>query len=120
MEKMSESRYVSQLDVATAQLGLRHCDAALKSPQSAMNERVMRVTELNTGLFDEVRAHPQFGRLAPTILFPAPMTPASPWRSLLQPRPPASDRSPIDLTSLEAANRPWRFSSAGLRRIHCT
>jgi hypothetical protein len=52
MEKMSESRYVSQLDVATAQLGLRHCDAALKSPQSAMNERVMRVTELNTGLFD--------------------------------------------------------------------
>lgn len=54
----STSRYISPLDIANAQLGLRECDTAISFIKRAMSERVMRVTELPMFLFDEVQEDP--------------------------------------------------------------
>jgi tetratricopeptide (TPR) repeat protein len=59
LEKESSVRYISPFDTATAYLGLRDYDAAVSCILKAVEDRVMRVTELPMPLFDEVREDPR-------------------------------------------------------------
>lgn len=54
-----ERHYVSPVDLATAYLGLRNREAAVEWMLRAIDERVMRVTELPMPLFDEIRDDPK-------------------------------------------------------------
>lgn len=49
------NRYVSPFDIGTAYLGLGNCELAAQWIMRAIDERVMRVTELPMPLFDELR-----------------------------------------------------------------
>lgn len=51
-------RYISPFDIGTAHLGLGELEPATQWMQRAIEERVMRITELPMPLFDEIRAEP--------------------------------------------------------------
>ena len=59
LEQYAQTRYISPFDIATAQLGLENHAAAVFWIRKAIDDRVMRVTELEMPLFDEVSEAPE-------------------------------------------------------------
>jgi TolB-like protein len=64
LDSLSRDKYVSPLDYSIVHVGLGDVDGALAWLERAIDERVMRVTELPTATFDELRAEPRFQALA--------------------------------------------------------
>jgi TolB-like protein len=64
LDSLARDKYVSPLDYSIVHVGLGDVDSALAWLERAIDERVMRVTELPTATFDEVRADPRFQALA--------------------------------------------------------
>jgi len=64
LDSLSREKYVSPLDFSILHVGLGDVDGALVWLERAIDERVMRVTELHTALFDELRDKPRFQELA--------------------------------------------------------
>jgi TolB-like protein len=64
IDSLSRDKYVSPLDFSIVHVGLGDVDSALAWLERAIDERVMRVTELPTATFDELRAEPRFQALA--------------------------------------------------------
>ena len=62
--RSAEAGYVSPLDLCIAQIGLGDLDGALDDLGHAVDQRVMRVTELAMPTFDALRAEPRFVELA--------------------------------------------------------
>lgn len=61
LQQAAASRYISPVDLATAHLGLGNRKAAIECMRKAIDERVMRVTELPMPLFDEIREDARLG-----------------------------------------------------------
>ncbi len=59
LQQQSAQRYISPFDLGIAHLGLRERDSAIRCMRQAIDERVVRATELPMPLFDEVRDDPQ-------------------------------------------------------------
>jgi TolB-like protein len=64
LDSLCRDRYVSPLDYSIVHVGLRDVDSALAWLERAIGERVMRVTELPTATFDDLRSEPRFRELA--------------------------------------------------------
>jgi TolB-like protein len=64
LDSLSRDKYVSPLDFSIVHAGLGDVDSALAWLQRAIDERVMRVTELPTATFDTLRHDPRFQALA--------------------------------------------------------
>ena len=71
VQSYSRDKYVSPLDLSIASLGAGDKDRALSYLERAADERVMRVTELNTATFDELRAEPRFAKIGERLGLPA-------------------------------------------------
>jgi tetratricopeptide (TPR) repeat protein len=76
LDSLARDKYVSPLDYSIVHVGLGDVDSALAWLERAIDERVMRVTELPTATFDEVRADPRFQALGHRPS-PAPAIPAT-------------------------------------------
>jgi TolB-like protein/Tfp pilus assembly protein PilF len=64
LDSLSRDKYVSPLDYSIVHVGLGDVDGALAWLERAVDQRVMRVTELNSATFDELRDQPRFRELA--------------------------------------------------------
>ncbi len=64
LDSLSRDKYVSPLDFSIVHVGLGDVAGALAWLERAIDQRVMRVTELPTATFDELRADPRFQALA--------------------------------------------------------
>lgn len=71
LDSLSSHKYVSPLDFAIVYAGLGNMDCALSWLERAIDERVMRVSELHTATFDELRCEPRFRELAGRVGLPA-------------------------------------------------
>jgi len=73
LEKRARNAYISPFDLATAHLGLGDFSSVFDCLHQAYAGRVMRLTELNIALFDELRLRPEFASLlsaAPAFVLP--------------------------------------------------
>jgi TolB-like protein/Tfp pilus assembly protein PilF len=64
LDSLARDRYVSPLDFSIVHVGLGDVESALAWLERAIDERVMRVTELHTATFDALRDQPRFQELA--------------------------------------------------------
>lgn len=64
LDSLARDKYVSPLDFSIVHAGLGDVDSALAWLERAIDERVMRVTELQTPTFDALRDEPRFQELA--------------------------------------------------------
>ena len=64
LEEAAMQRYVSPVDVATVHLGLGEREEAVQLLQRAIDERVMRATELPMPLYDDVRDDRRLAKFA--------------------------------------------------------
>ncbi|MGA3235736.1 MAG: winged helix-turn-helix domain-containing protein [Bryobacteraceae bacterium] len=64
LDSLARDRYVSPLDFSIVHAGLGDVDTTLAWLERAIDERVMRVTELQTPTFDALRHEPRFQQLA--------------------------------------------------------
>jgi TolB-like protein len=64
LDSLSRDKYVSPLDFSIVHVGLGDVEGALAWLERAIDQRVMRITELPTATFDELRAEPRFQALA--------------------------------------------------------
>jgi hypothetical protein len=71
LDSLSRDRYVSPLDFSIVYAGLGDVDRSLSWLERAIDQRVMRVTELHTPAFDELRGDPRFAELAVRAGLPA-------------------------------------------------
>jgi TolB-like protein len=71
LESLSRDRYVSPIDFAIVHAGLGDVDRSLSWLERAVDEHVMRVTELHTPTFDKLRDEPRFRELAARLGLPA-------------------------------------------------
>jgi len=64
LRRSAEVGYVSPLDLCIVNIGLDEIDGALDCLGKAVDQRVMRVTELGMPTFDALRGEPRFAELA--------------------------------------------------------
>jgi len=64
LRRTAQSEYVSPLDLCVAHSGLGDVEGALDCLGQAVEQRVMRVTELGMPLFDPLRSEPRFLELS--------------------------------------------------------
>jgi TolB-like protein/Tfp pilus assembly protein PilF len=64
LRRSAEAGYVSPLDLCMVHIGLGELDRALDCLGNAVDQRVMRVTELAMPTFDVLRGEPRFAELA--------------------------------------------------------
>ncbi len=64
LRRSSEAGYVSPLDLCIVHIGLGELERALDCLEKAVDQRVMRVTELAMPTFDSLRVAPRFAELA--------------------------------------------------------
>jgi len=67
LDSLSRDKYVSPLDFSIVHVGLGDVDNALAWLERAIDERVMRVTELPAATFDALREEPRFQALAARV-----------------------------------------------------
>jgi TolB-like protein/Flp pilus assembly protein TadD len=77
LDNLARDKYVSPLDFSIAHVGLGDVDGALGWLERAIDERVMRVTELPTPTFDGLRDEPRFQNLAARLALTARCSEAS-------------------------------------------
>jgi tetratricopeptide (TPR) repeat protein len=71
LDSLSRDKYVSPLDFSIVHAGLGDVDCSLSWLERAIDEHVMRVTELHTATFDQLRNEPGFIELAGRVGLPA-------------------------------------------------
>ena len=71
LDSLSRDKYVSPLDFSIVHAGLGDVDSSLSWLERAIDEHVMRVTELHTATFDQLRDEPGFTELAGRVGLPA-------------------------------------------------
>ena len=71
LDSLSRDNYVSPLDFSIVHAGLGDVDSSLSWLERAIDEHVMRVTELHTATFDQLRDEPGFTELAGRVGLPA-------------------------------------------------
>jgi hypothetical protein len=71
LDSLSRDQYVSPMDFSIVHAGLGDVDRSLSWLERAIDEHVMRVTELHTATFDELRDEPRFRELAVRVGLPA-------------------------------------------------
>jgi hypothetical protein len=64
LRRSAQAGYVSPLDLCMVHIGLGEIDGALDCLGKAVDQRVMRVTELGMPTFDTLRGEPRFAELA--------------------------------------------------------
>jgi hypothetical protein len=64
LRRSAQVDYVSPLDLCMVQIGLGEIEGALDYLGKAVDQRVMRVTELGMPTFDTLRGEPRFAALA--------------------------------------------------------
>lgn len=70
LNSLTRDRYVSPLDFSIAHAGLGDKDRSLWWLERAIDQHVMRVTELHTATFDDWRNEPRFAKLAVRVGLP--------------------------------------------------
>lgn len=70
LQRRAVERYVSPLDMAIASMALGRMDAAFEYMETAVEQRVMRLTELRMPMFDLLRSDSRYQLLLAHIGFP--------------------------------------------------
>jgi len=70
LQRRALERYVSPLDLAIVAMALGQLDAAFAYLETAVEQRVMRLTELSMPMFDVLRSHSRYQALLARIRLP--------------------------------------------------